>query len=102
MLANKKIIIDPKCETLIRHLKHCKWKDKSAKDEFARSQDDGHYDGVDALLYFSRAINYNKNPYPATYGYDTRNMYINNQEPFMSKTPQEIYKQIFGSRPKRR
>jgi len=102
MLANKKIIIHPKCETLIRHLKHCKWKDKSSKDEFARSQDDGHYDGVDALLYFSRAINYNKNPYPSTYGYDTRNLYVNNTEKFSSQTPQDIYKQIFGSNPKRK
>jgi hypothetical protein len=102
MLANKHIIINPKCETLIRHLKHCKWKDKSTKDDFARSQDDGHYDGVDALLYFVRSINYNKNPYPSTYGYDSANLYINNRQSFLKPTPEEIYKQIFGAKPKRR
>ena len=72
MLANKKIIINPKCQTLIRHIKHCKWKDKGSKSDFARSQDDGHYDAVDALLYLTRAINYNDNPYPASYGFSNR------------------------------
>lgn len=101
MLANKKIVISPKCETLLRHLKHCKWKDKSNKDEFARSQDDGHYDAVDALLYFVRAINYNKNPYPASYGYDLRNMHVENREAFTKNTPQQVYEQIFGVRKRR-
>jgi hypothetical protein len=100
MLANKKIVIDPKCETLIRHIKHCKWKDRSAKDEFDRSPDDGHYDAVDALLYFTRAVNFNKNPYPASYGYNTRDLHIENRGNFAKSTPQEIYKSIFGARPK--
>jgi hypothetical protein len=102
MLAAKKVIIDPSCETLARHLKHCKWKDKSNKDEFARSQDDGHYDGVDALLYFIRAINFNKNPYPASFGYDIRNMHVENRQPFARTDPKEVYKTIFGVKPKRR
>jgi phage terminase large subunit len=102
LLANKKVIIHPKCETLIRHLKHCKWKDKSAKDDYAKSPDDGHYDAVDALLYFSRAINYNKNPYPATYGYDTRNLHIENRGKFESQTPEQVYRTIFGVSGKKR
>lgn len=102
MLTNKRIIIDPSCQTLMRHLKHCKWKDKSSKDEFARSQDDGHYDGVDALLYFSRAVNYTKNPYPASFGYDVRNLHIENRGGFAKTDPKEVYRQIFGVRPKRR
>lgn len=102
MLANKKIIINPKCETLLRHIKHCKWKDRSAKDEFDRSPDDGHYDAVDALLYFTRAVNFNKNPYPASYGYNTRDLHIENRGDFAKHTPQEVYRQIFGARPKRR
>jgi hypothetical protein len=100
MLANKKIVIDPKCETLIRHIKHCKWKDRSSKDEFDRSPDDGHYDAVDALLYFTRAVNYNKNPYPASYGYNTRDLHVENRGTFAKTTPQEVYKSIFGTRPK--
>jgi hypothetical protein len=101
MLANKKIIIDPACPTLARHLKHCKWKDKSSKDEFARSQDDGHYDGVDALLYFTRAVNFNKNPYPASFGYNVRDLHIENRGAFAKTDAKEIYKSIFGVRSKR-
>ena len=76
MLAGEKIIINPKCTTLIRHIKNARWKEKGNKDDFARSPDDGHYDAVDALLYFIRAVNYNKNPYPAGYGFNVRNMHI--------------------------
>ena len=95
LLANKKILISPRCVNLIRHLKHCRWKDKTSKDEFARSPDNGHYDGVDALLYFTRAINYNKNPYPAHYGMDIRNMHIENTNKY-NQTYEEVYKTIFG------
>lgn len=102
MLSNKKILINPKCETLIRHLKHCKWKDKSNKDDYARSPDDGHYDAVDALLYFTRAINYNKNPYPAGYGFNRRDLFIENKAVFEKNTPQQVYESIFGTRQKRR
>lgn len=102
MLANEKIIINPKCETLARHLKHCKWKDKSNKEDYARSQDDGHYDAVDALLYFIRAVNYSKNPYPASYGYDLRDLHIQNPTGFDKKNPQEIYASIFGMQKRNR
>jgi hypothetical protein len=103
MLANERIIISPKCETLARHLKHCKWKDKSSKDDFARSPgDDGHYDAVDALLYFMRAVNYNKNPYPASYGYNIRDLHIQNPEAFERTDPKQVYASIFGVKPKRR
>lgn len=102
MLANERILIHPKCETLIRHLKHCKWKDKSNKDDFARSPDDGHYDAVDALLYFSRAVNYNKNPYPATYGFNTRDLHVQNPDGHNKTDPKQVYASIFGMKSKRR
>lgn len=102
MLSSKKILISPKCETLIRHIKHCRWKDKSAKDDFDRSQDNGHYDAVDALLYFVRAVNFNKNPYPAGYGYDLQNFHVQNPRNHMKESPQEIYAKIFGVKPRKR
>jgi hypothetical protein len=103
MLANERIIINPKCETLIRHLKHCKWKDKSTKDDFARSGgDDGHYDAVDALLYFTRAVNYNKNPYPQGYGFNPRDLHIQNPQNFDRLDPKQVYASIFGVKVKRR
>lgn len=101
MLSAKKIIIDPKCQTLIRHLKNSRWKDKTSKEDYARSPDDGHYDAVDALLYFVRAINYKKNPYPVGYGHNIRNMHIENRNKFTEQQSQMVYEAIFGVKKKR-
>lgn len=65
-LANYKIYISPKCKTLIHHLKHATW-DKHRKN-YTRSPDSGHYDAVDALIYFIRNVQKHHNPYP--HGYD--------------------------------
>lgn len=72
MIMAKKIIIHPKCKILIHHLKYTKW--QKHKKEFERSETAGHGDGVDALLYMMRSINFNRNPYPSNYGFDERSM----------------------------
>lgn len=68
LLQMKKVVIDPKCKTLILHLKHCKWFPNKDRVEFARHVGYGHYDAAQALVYFVRTVNLLKNPYPA--GYD--------------------------------
>lgn len=66
LISEGRLKIDPvSCPTLMRHLMNCRWKSPDNKTEFARSPDYGHYDAVDALLYLYRAINFDKNPYPA-------------------------------------
>lgn len=102
MLQSDKIIINPKCETLIRHLKNARWKDASAKDDFARSPDDGHYDAVDALLYLIKSINYNKNPYPKHYNVSYQNVHYppNYVEPNKQMSTIDMYKSIFGKKSK--
>lgn len=108
LLAKKQIIIHPRCKTLLRHLKNVKWKSSVNKDRFARSPDDGHYDAVDALKYFVRSINYNKNPYPAHHSPDLYQYYapeVRNAAGFNSTPPLKddkvsIYKAIFGVRKK--
>jgi len=108
LLAKKQIIIHPRCKTLLRHLKNVKWKSSINKDRFARSPDDGHYDAVDALKYFVRSINYNKNPYPAHHTPELYQYYapeVRNAPGFNSATPlkedkMSIYKAIFGVRKK--
>lgn len=69
LLETESIIIDPRCVTLIRHLKNCKWASENNKDDFARSPDGSHYDAVDALLYLVKAVesDQKKNPYPKDY-----------------------------------
>lgn len=100
MLANRKIIINPKCKTLIRHLKNVKW-DKQ-KNKFARSVDDGHYDAVDALKYFVRSIAMNKNPYPNHYDLNPKDLFIREPDKFKSNNQIEVYKQIFNVKSKRK
>jgi len=67
LLGSGNIIINPKCVNLIRHLDNVKWSSAKNKQLFGRSPDNGHYDFVDALIYFTRAVQYSKNPYPAHY-----------------------------------
>lgn len=95
MIQNKQIIIHPRCENLIRHLRNVKWnKDKSS---FARSPDNGHYDLVDALKYLVRNIAYGKNPYPAYYGMNTKDLYVANRDKFESQNNTNIFKKLFRS-----
>lgn len=77
LIANKKIIIHPRCKNLIQHLKNVKW----AKDrkKFARSADEGHYDAVDAIKYLVRHVEFGRNPYPKHYDLNMRDIYVNNK-----------------------
>lgn len=102
MISNKKIIINPKCETLIRHLINCKWKDVSEKDDFSRSPDAGHYDAVDALVYLVKSLNVNHNPYPAGYNMSMTDLFVRNPSNFYNQnnTSIDVYRQIFGPKKK--
>lgn len=64
-MANFQIYTNPRCKTLIHHMKHGTW--NKQRTSFARSPDDGHYDAIDALIYFVRNIEFGKNPYPRNY-----------------------------------
>lgn len=67
LIAEKKIIINPRCKVLISHLKAGFW-DKS-KTKFARSgKKFGHFDAIDSLKYMVRNVNFQDNPFPANYG----------------------------------
>lgn len=98
MLNCEQIIIHPKCVTLIRHLKNVKWKSLTNKNVFARSPDDGHYDAVEALKYLVRSVNLNKNPYPAHYNVNMKDLHVQNPEKFYENDSVNIYKRIFNIR----
>lgn len=70
MLASEKIIINPKCTTLVAHLENAIW--NKARSSYERSGDNGHFDAIDALKYLVRNIQLNKNPYPASFGLSSR------------------------------
>lgn len=64
-IANYQVYINPRCKTLINHLKFGTW--NKQRSSFARSSDAGHYDAIDALIYLVRNIEFGKNPYPRNY-----------------------------------
>jgi len=102
LLNSKKIIIHPKCKTLVSHLNNVKW--NKSKSEFARSKDNGHYDAVDALIYFVRHVAFGRNPYPPGFNLDMKNMYIKDPESFKKRmdTQMENLKIIFNIPKKRK
>jgi hypothetical protein len=65
LIRSEKIIIHPRCKTLIFHLRSATW--NKSRTSYIRSADQGHYDAVDALKYLCRNIDMKKNPYPANY-----------------------------------
>jgi PBSX family phage terminase large subunit len=95
-IANKQIIIHPRCKSLIYHLKNGSW--TKNKKEFARSPDAGHYDLIDALIYLVRNINTNKNPYPAGYGLSSKDAYFDPKSKKPLNKQQEAWVSMFKPR----
>lgn len=62
LVKNSEIRIDPKkCPVLLSHLRNGIWNER--RSEFARSGEYGHFDAIDALIYFVRHLNKAKNPF---------------------------------------
>jgi hypothetical protein len=105
LLSSRKLIINPRCVNLIRHLKNVKW--NKNKQGFARSAENGHYDLVDALLYFIRHISTTKNPYPANYQLNTRDMFVYDKNRYDRKIAQQhntyadVFRQVFNIKDKK-
>ncbi len=98
LLSSGKIIINPRCVALIRHLKNGRWKPN--KRDFARSQDNGHYDAIPAAYYLTRHVAFNRNPYPAGYDLNLQNPHhIRNEGAFGSPVSSDmtaIFSKIFN------
>ncbi len=69
MIESRQIRIDPRCVTLINHLKLATWSPN--KKDFIRVNGH-HFDAIDAIVYLVRNITESHNPFPA--GYQYRNM----------------------------
>lgn len=69
LIRSERVIINPRCKVLISHLKNAIW--NKSRTSYVRSRDTesnaGHFDAVDSLKYLCRNINFNKDPYPASY-----------------------------------
>lgn len=96
LIRQERIIINPRCKTLITHLKYATWHKNGTT--FNRSAEHGHYDAVDALKYFCRIVQQNKNPYPASFGLgygDTWWEGFKKPEPQTSVQNVDAFKNIF-------
>ena len=87
----REIEIHEKCKTLIYHLKTATWAKttKANFKQFARSKDQGHFDAVDALVYFLRNVIYRKNPFPNDYGM------MGEDNAYVGPKPKGKYSEIF-------
>lgn len=97
LISSNKIIISPKCKTLIRHVKDGKWANNT-KEEFGKCPFGSHYDGIDALVYFVKAIDPNQNPYPADYQNPLKSdaFYTPNYKQKNQMNNVDVYKKILG------
>jgi len=98
LVNDSKLIIDPRCKTLIKHLRYGLWKDN--RREFQRTKELSHCDAIDALIYLMRNINKVKNPLPhvikasSQYAMHDWNAALNGEESSLDKT----FKTLFGVR----
>lgn len=96
IINSNKIAINPKCVTLIRHLKNARWASTTSKDTFARCSLGSHYDAVDALAYLIRSIDFKINPYPKNYGGSLNSDDVFHQHTKSKMEGENVYKQILG------
>ena len=96
VINSNKIVINPKCVTLIRHLKNAKWASTTAKDTFARCPQGSHYDAVDACAYLIKAVDFKRNPYPKNYGLNYRSEDMFNNLTTKTIEKENVYRKILN------
>lgn len=62
LIAKKRIVINPRCVELLKQLDHGEW--NKNRDKFAHMSNGSHCDGIAALIYLIRNVNYRRNPFP--------------------------------------
>lgn len=76
MFSERKILIHPRCKSLIHQIKVGIWNER--RYDYERLPGAGHLDGVDALVYMARMIDYNRNPVPPLLGVARSTHYVPN------------------------
>ncbi len=66
MFASGKVLIHPRCTSLLHQLRVGIWNER--RSDYERLPGAGHLDGIDALVYMARMIDYNRNPVPPNLG----------------------------------
>jgi hypothetical protein len=74
LVAQKKLVIHPRCKNLIAHLKYGVW--TKNRKTFERVEGFGHFDFIDALVYLVRNVRREKNPWPINQGLSVNTHFI--------------------------
>lgn len=99
-IKNGKLLVHPRCKKLIASLEFGIWKE--GHSEFARSEELGHYDFLDALIYLVAGllpVIKNTNPIPPLYSLNVSNMMFPDGMPRGNPNQQdEVIKKLFRGR----
>lgn len=98
LVNNNKIIIHPRCKTLISHLKNAKWVNPTNPTEYARCLSGSHYDAVDAAIYLTRAVDFRNNPYPKDHSSPLRqeDVFYNKDYSSPGLENENVYRKMFN------
>lgn len=96
MIAEERILIHPRCKTLIAHLAVGIWA-KNKKD-FERSSAHGHFDAIPALYYLVRNLDEKRNPYPPGYQAESKFNYFNPDKDNKFTAQEKTWVDMFKSR----
>jgi len=75
-VKQRKLVIHPRCKTLVTHLKEAIWNNQRTQFERSDTKGFGHFDAVDAIIYMIRNVQFSKYPIPANYGLDIYTQHI--------------------------
>lgn len=100
MLKQQKIIINPRCKTLIYHLQNAIW--NKNRTSYLRSQDNGHFDAIDSIKYLCRGMQLNRNPYPHHYQFEKTEDLFFSKDHSPSDPLHDSIKKMFQAPRKRR
>jgi hypothetical protein len=91
MLYKGRLFIHPRCKQLIRQLRTGMW--NKGRTKFERTDLDGHYDLIDALVYLIRNIDSHTMPYPSVLSmFDQRDYFVGEK-----KNKSSAWESLYGS-----
>lgn len=94
-VIRKYIQVNPRCTTLIAHMKHGVW--NQSRTDFDRSGDYGHFDAIDALIYLVRNVHKASNPFPSNMKGESSATHHFSSKKQLSSAGQQL-KKIFSPR----
>lgn len=96
LIANKRIVIDPRCKVLVNHIKNAEW---TKAEKLSYLSDGSHADALMAAIYLVRAINFRRNPFPTHHEFNPNSFYSQGYNAYENKnnTNKQVASKMFPS-----